>query len=201
MGSKSIFSGQTEVGAGPTPNGARKREFHPVKIREFGCDDEEISASPAEQSLQHTSGRSQRDHLYYCEAWWAHAPFNVDRPLREAVSRNRLASPSRGVCSGPTISDYRWTPPNRRTSARSLLAVGRAHGFGTIVIGVGYICASVAKKNFSNLPVKSRDFGRCFSRPIYVVYCDAAGIPCRNWTAEPITLSQKEAEATDFGGL
>src|SRR5260370_6274115 len=110
-------SGQTEVGAGPTPNGDAEGESSPWEFGEVvdATDEEDRPASPAEQSLQQHEWSLATEQALNIAKACGHAPSNVDRPVRESrESKQDWRSVTRAFVAATTISDYRWTPPNRR---------------------------------------------------------------------------------------
>jgi len=84
-------------------------------------------------------------------------------------------SVTRAFVAATTISDYRWTPPNRRhiSSGLYLPSVERS-GVGTMVIGVD-TSGSVGKEELEQFAAEITAISdEVQPDRIYVVYCDAA---------------------------
>jgi predicted metal-dependent peptidase len=196
-------SGQTEVGAGPTPNGDAEGESSPWEFGEVvdATDEEDRPASPAEQSLQQHEWSLATEQALNIAKACGHAPSNVDRPVRESrESKQDWRSVTRAFVAATTISDYRWTPPNRRhiSSGLYLPSVERS-GVGTMVIGVD-TSGSVGKEELEQFAGEITAISdEVQPDRIYVVYCDAAVNSVQEFgPSEPISLEPKGGGGTDF---
>ena len=196
-------SGQTEVGAGPTPNGDAEGESSPWEFGEVvdATDEEDRPASPAEQSLQQHEWSLATEQALNIAKACGHAPSNVDRPVRESrESKQDWRSVTRAFVAATTISDYRWTPPNRRhiSSGLYLPSVER-NGVGTMVIGVD-TSGSVGKEELEQFAGEITAISdEVQPDRIYVVYCDAAVNSVQEFgPSEPISLEPKGGGGTDF---
>ena len=196
-------SGQTEVGAGPTPNGDAEGECSPWEFGEVvdATDEEDRPASPAEQSLQQHEWSLATEQALIIAKACGHAPLNVDRPVRESrESKQDWRSLTRAFVAATTISDYCWTPPDRRhiSSGLYLPSVERS-GVGTIVIGVD-TSGSVGKEELEQFAGEITAISdEVQPDRIYVVYCDAAVNSVQEFgPSEPISLEPKGGGGTDF---
>jgi len=196
-------SGQTEVGAGPTPNGDAEGESSPWEFGEVvdATDEEDRPASPAEQSLQQHEWSLATEQALNIAKACGHAPSNVDRPVRESrESKQDWRSVTRAFVAATTISDYRWTPPNRRHIGSGLyLPSVECSGVGTMVIGVD-TSGSVGKEELEQFAGEITAISdEVQPDRIYVVYCDAAVNSVQEFgPSEPISLEPKGGGGTDF---
>jgi len=129
------------------------------------------------------------------------APADVERALAESrESKQDWRAILRAFIAATSVSDYRWTPPNRRHVAAGLYlpSIDRT-GVGPIVIGVdtsGSIGTEELEQFAGEISAISDD---AQPETIHVVYCDAAVQTVQEFgPSEAVTLEPKGGGGTDF---
>jgi predicted metal-dependent peptidase len=158
-------------------------------------------ASPAEMSRQQREWSIAAEQAMRMAKACGNAPGDLDRPLGDSrESKQDWRTTLRAFVAATTISDYRWSPPNRRHigSGLYLPSVDRS-GVREIVIGVdtsGSIGDEELKQFAGEITAISHE---AQPQSIYVVYCDAAVQSVQEFQAsETITLEPKGGGGTDF---
>ncbi len=158
-------------------------------------------ASPAEMSRQQHEWSIAAERAMRSAKACGNAPADLERPLSE----NRQAQQDwrailRAFVAATTMSDYRWTPPNRRHIGAGLYlpSVARS-GVGEIVIGVD-TSGSIGKDELEQFAGEITAISdEAQPEAIHVVYCDAAVQSSQQFgPSEPISLEPKGGGGTDF---
>jgi predicted metal-dependent peptidase len=158
-------------------------------------------ASQAEKSRQQQEWNIAADQAIRSAKACGHEPANLDRPLSESrETKQDWRTILRDFIAARTLSDYRWSPPNRRYVASGLyLPSVERTGLGTIVIGVdtsGSIGEEELEQFAGEISAISDEAG---PEAIHVVYCDAAVQSSQQFgPSEPIDLEPKGGGGTNF---
>lgn len=145
-------------------------------------------AIAAQQALQSAKGQGR-------------GTTDVERPLRESrESTQDWRAILRAFVAATVLSDYRWSPPNRRfVSVGLYLPSLHREGTGPIVIGVdtsGSISARELDQFAGEITAIS---DQAQPERIHVVYCDEAVTGNQEFGPfEPIALEPRGGEGTDF---
>jgi predicted metal-dependent peptidase len=132
-------------------------------------------ASPAEMSRQQHEWSIAAEQAVRMAKACGNAPADVERPLIEnRQSKQDWRGILRAFVAATTMSDYRWTPPNRRHIGAGLyLPSTDRSGVGEIVIGVD-TSGSIGQDELEQFAGEiSAISDEAQPEAIHVVYCDA----------------------------
>lgn len=145
-------------------------------------------AIAAQQALQSAKGQGR-------------GTTDVERPLQESrESTQDWRAILRAFVSATVLSDYRWSPPNRRfVSVGLYLPSLHREGTGPLVIGVD-TSGSVTPRELDQFAGEITAISdQAQPERIHVVYCDEAVTASQEFgPLEPILLEPKGGEGTDF---
>jgi predicted metal-dependent peptidase len=145
-------------------------------------------AIAAQQALQSAKGQG-------------HGTSDFERPLKESQeSTQDWRAILRAFVAATALSDYRWSPPNRRFVAAGLyLPSLHLEGTGRLVIGVD-TSGSISERELDQFAGEiSAISDQAQPERIHVVYCDEAVTGCQEFgPSEPIQLEPRGGEGTDF---
>jgi predicted metal-dependent peptidase len=158
-------------------------------------------ASPAEMSRQRHEWSIASEQAMGMAKACGNAPADLDRALSESrESHQDWRAILRAFVAATTVSDYRWTPPNRRHIGAGLYlpSVVRS-GVGEIVVAVD-TSGSIGKEELEQFAGEITAISdEAQPEAIHVVYCDAAVQSSQQFgPSEPITLEPKGGGGTDF---
>jgi predicted metal-dependent peptidase len=158
-------------------------------------------ASPAEMSRQQHEWSIAAEQAMRTAKACGNAPADLERPLSESrQSHQDWRALLRAFVAATTVSDYRWTPPNRRHIGAGLyLPSVMRSGVGEIVIGVD-TSGSIGKDELEQFAGEITAISdEAQPEAIHVVYCDAAVQSSQQFgPSETITLEPKGGGGTDF---
>lgn len=170
------------------------------EVLDATADDGE-AASEAEKSRQQHEWNIAADQAIRSAKACGHEPASLDRPLSESrETKQDWRTILRDFIAARTLSDYRWSPPNRRYVASGLyLPSVERSGLGTIVIGVD-TSGSIGEKELEQFAGEiSAIASEAEPESIHVVYCDAAVQSFQEFASgEPLHLEPKGGGGTDF---
>src|SRR5882724_5565984 len=165
------------------------------------ADEDGDPASPAELSRQQHEWSIAAEQAMRTAKACGNAPADLERVLTESrESKQDWRAILRAFIAATSVSDYRWTPPNRRHVAAGLYlpSIDRT-GVGPIVIGVdtsGSIGTEELEQFAGEISAISDD---AQPETIHVVYCDAAVQTVQEFgPSEAVTLEPKGGGGTDF---
>jgi predicted metal-dependent peptidase len=194
--------GQPPPESANSDDGARA-ESCPCGIGEVmdAVDEDGNPASPAERSRQQHEWSIAAEQAIGMANACGNAPVDLDRPLTDSrESKQDWRAILRAFVAATTISDYRWSPPNRRHVGAGLYlpSVDRS-GVGEIVIGVD-TSGSIGDEELQQFAGEITAIAdEAQPQAIYVVYCDAAVQFVQQFEpSETITLEPKGGGGTDF---
>jgi predicted metal-dependent peptidase len=145
-------------------------------------------AVAAQQALQAAKGQG-------------HGTSDFERRLRESrESTQDWRGILRAFVAATALSDYRWSPPNRRFVAAGIyLPSLHREGTGPLVIGVD-TSGSISERELDQFAGEiSAISDQAQPERIHVVYCDEAVTGVQEFgPSEPIELEPKGGEGTDF---
>ncbi len=158
-------------------------------------------ASPAEMSRQQHEWSIAAEQAMRTAKTCGNAPADLERPLSESrQSHQDWRAILRAFVAATTVSDYRWTPPNRRHIGAGLYlpSVVRS-GVGEIVVGVD-TSGSIGKDELEQFAGEITAISdEAQPEAIHLVYCDAAVQSSQQFgPSEPIHLEPKGGGGTDF---
>ncbi len=158
-------------------------------------------ASPAEMSRQQHEWSIAAERAMRTAKACGNAPADLERLLSESrQSHQDWRAILRAFVAATTVSDYRWTPPNRRHIGAGLyLPSVMRSGVGEIVIGVD-TSGSIGKDELEQFAGEITAISdEAQPDAIHVVNCDAAVQSSQQFgPSEPITLEPKGGGGTDF---
>jgi predicted metal-dependent peptidase len=165
------------------------------------ADEDGDPASPAELSRQQHEWSTAAEQAMRTAKACGNAPADLERALTESrQSKQDWRAILRAFVAATTISDYRWTPPNRRHIGAGLyLPSVERSGVGEIVIGVD-TSGSIGKDELEQFAGEITAISdEVQPEAIHVVYCDAAVQSAQQFgPSEPIILEPKGGGGTDF---
>ncbi len=130
-----------------------------------------------------------------------HGTIDVERALRESrESTQNWRAILRAFVAATVLSDYRWSPPNRRFVSLGLyLPSLHREGTGRIVIGVD-TSGSISERELEQFAAEITAISdQAQPERIHVVYCDEAVTGDQEFgPSEPIHLEPSGGEGTDF---
>jgi predicted metal-dependent peptidase len=145
-------------------------------------------AIAAQQALQSAQGQGR-------------GTSDFERPLKESrESTQDWRAILRAFVTATALSDYRWSPPNRRFVAAGLyLPSLHREGTGRLVIGVD-TSGSISERELDQFAGEiSAISDQAQPERIHVVYCDEAVTGSQEFApSEPIQLEPRGGEGTDF---
>lgn len=145
-------------------------------------------AIAAQQALQSAKGQGR-------------GTSDFERPLRESrESTQDWRAILRAFVAATALSDYRWSPPNRRfVGAGIYLPSLHWEGTGRLVIGVD-TSGSISERELDQFAGEiSAISDQAQPESIHVVYCDEAVTGTQEFgPSEPIELEPRGGEGTDF---
>lgn len=126
---------------------------------------------------------------------------DFERPLKESRdSTQDWRAILRAFVAATALSDYRWSPPNRRFVAAGIyLPSLHREGTGRLVIGVD-TSGSISERELDQFAGEiSAISDQAQPESIHVVYCDEAVTGTEEFgPSEPIQLEPRGGEGTDF---
>lgn len=145
-------------------------------------------AIAAQQALQSAKGQGR-------------GTCDFERPLRESrESAQDWRAILQAFVAATALSDYRWSPPNRRFVAAGIyLPSLHREGTGRLVIGVD-TSGSISERELDQFAGEiSAVSDQVQPERIHVVYCDEAVTGAQEFgPSEPIQLEPRGGEGTDF---
>ena len=145
-------------------------------------------AIAAQQALQSAKGQGR-------------GTSDFERPLKESrESTQDWRAILRAFVAATALSDYRWSPPNRRFVAAGIyLPSLYREGTGRLVIGVD-TSGSISERELDQFAGEiSAISDQAQPERIHVVYCDEAVTGTQEFgPSEPIQLEPRGGEGTDF---
>ena len=145
-------------------------------------------AIAAQQALQSAKGQGR-------------GTSDFERPLKASrESTQDWRAILRAFVAATALSDYRWSPPNRRFVAAGIyLPSLHREGTGRLVIGVD-TSGSISERELDQFAGEiSAISDQAQPEGIYVVYCDEAVTGTQEFgPSEPIQLEPRGGEGTDF---
>jgi predicted metal-dependent peptidase len=165
------------------------------------ADEDGDPASPAEMSRQQHEWSIAAEQAMRMAKACGNAPADLERPLSESrQSQQDWRAILRAFVAATTVSDYRWTPPNRRHIGAGLYlpSVVRS-GVGEIVVAVD-TSGSIGKDELEQFAGEITAISdEAQPEAIHVVYCDAAVQSSQQFgPSEPIHLEPKGGGGTNF---
>ena len=197
---------QDASSGGGSPNGGPQGpeiDASPGGIGEVldAADEDGDPASPAEMSRQQHEWSIAAEQAMRTAKACGNAPADLERALSESrESKQDWRAILRAFVAATTMSDYRWTPPNRRHIGAGLyLPSVMRSGVGEIVIGVD-TSGSIGQDELEHFAGEITAISdEAQPDAIHVVYCDAAVQSSQQFgPSEPITLEPKGGGGTDF---
>lgn len=145
-------------------------------------------AIAAQQALQSAKGQGR-------------GTTDFERPLKESREPTQdWRAILRAFVAATALSDYRWSPPNRRFVAAGIyLPSLHREGTGRLVIGVD-TSGSISERELDQFAGEiSAISDQAQPERIHVVYCDEAVTGAQEFgPSEPIQLEPRGGEGTDF---
>ncbi|PYY24928.1 MAG: hypothetical protein DMG62_00735 [Acidobacteria bacterium] len=181
-------------------------EVCPARSGGFG---EVLDASDESGNPLSQAGKSRQEHEWNIAADQAmrsanacgRMPSQIERPLNESrESRQDWRAVLRDFVTSRVLSDFSWSPPNRRYIAAGLyLPSVERSGVGEIVVAVD-TSGSISQKDLEQFAGEiSAIAAEAEPEAIHVVYCDAAVQSSQEFQdGESIRLEPKGGGGTDF---
>jgi predicted metal-dependent peptidase len=213
---------QPEAGSGPTntpqpssSNGAGENaqttpddedELSSPREGGFGevldaTDEDDNPAGEGEASRQASEWAVAAQQALQAAKAQGHGTSDVERPLKESrQSTQNWRAILREFVSAVALSDYRWSPPNRRfVSAGLYLPSVHREGVGRLVIAVD-TSGSVTERELAEFASEiSAISDQAHPEMIHVVYCDEAVTGTQEFGPfDPINLEPRGGDGTDF---
>lgn len=164
-------------------------------------DEQGHPASPADMRRQEHEWNIAAEQAIRSAKACGREPGDVERPLTESrQSQQDWRAILREFIAAAALSDYHWTPPNRRYIASGLyLPSVERRGLGEIVIVVD-TSGSIGKPELEQFAAEiSAISEEAQPEAIHVVYCDAAVQSAQEFRAsESVHLEPKGGGGTDF---
>src|SRR5215468_10924883 len=164
-------------------------------------DDDGDPAGEGERTRQASEWAIAAEQALQASKAQGHGTTDLERPLKESrESTQNWRAILREFVAATVLSDYRWSPPNRRfVSAGIYLPSLHREGTGRLVIGVD-TSGSVTERELQQFAGEiSAISDQAQPERIHVVYCDEAVTGSQEFgPSEPINLEPRGGEGTDF---
>ena len=164
-------------------------------------DDDGDPAGQGEMTRQASEWAVAAEQALQASKAQGHGTTDLERPLKESrESTQNWRAILREFVAATVLSDYRWSPPNRRfVSAGIYLPSLHREGTGRLVIGVD-TSGSVSERELQQFAGEiSAISDQAQPERIHVVYCDEAVTGSQEFgPSEPINLEPRGGEGTDF---
>ena len=165
------------------------------------ADDDGDPAGEGEMARQASEWAIASEQALQASKAQGHGTTDLERPLKESrESTQNWRAILRAFVAATVLSDYRWSPPNRRfVSAGIYLPSLHREGTGRLVIGVD-TSGSVSERELQQFAGEiSAISDQAQPERIHVVYCDEAVTGSQEFgPSEPVNLEPKGGEGTDF---